>query len=153
MASPSVDLLITYRIVKLLTMPWEQHEAFKTGIIDRNGNKLKKPITTAEKNSYTILHRFVFNLKRILQKIGLKSKLASFAVALALLIKENKDFEKHKLIIESSVISFLKEQKLYDEMINEVYEINEQNENVFMNCFGIDVFEKEGRLYSEYEKV
>ena len=41
-------------------------------------------------------HRFVFNLKRILQKVGLGSRLGSFAVALALLIKEDKSYAQHK---------------------------------------------------------
>jgi hypothetical protein len=154
MASGAVDLLITYRIVKLLVTPWEQQEAYKMGIIDKNGKTLKKAkdlSTAREKSAYTILHRFVFNLKRILQTVGLKSKLSSFAVALALLLKENKELEKHKLIIESSIISFLKQQKLYDDMIDDVKVINEQKEDVYMNCFGIDVFEKEGKLISEYE--
>ena len=45
----------------------------------------------------------------------------------------------------------LKQQKLYDDMIDDVKVINEQKEDVYMNCFGIDVFEKEGKLISEYE--
>ena len=34
MASRAVDMLITYRVVKLLVTPWEKQEAFKQGIID-----------------------------------------------------------------------------------------------------------------------
>ena len=46
MASRAVDMLITYRVVKLLVMPWEKQEAFKRGIIDKKGirkvvNKLR----------------------------------------------------------------------------------------------------------------
>jgi hypothetical protein len=66
-----------------------RQEAFKYGIIDKDGNVLKKYRTlqtTNEKKAYTILHRFVFNLKRILKRVGLGRRLGSFAVTLALLI-------------------------------------------------------------------
>jgi endo-1,4-beta-D-glucanase Y len=75
MASRAIDLVITYRIVKLLVTPFERQEAYKQGIIDKDGNVLKKYKTlktTKEKQSYTILHRFVFNLKRILKRVGLR---------------------------------------------------------------------------------
>ena len=64
--SRAVDLLITYRIMKILVTPFDKQEAFKYGIIDKNGKVLRPFRTiqkTAEKQSYTILHRFIFNLK------------------------------------------------------------------------------------------
>jgi len=156
MANRIVDLLITYRIVKLISTPWEQQEAFKFGIIDKNGNVLKKSNklnTEAEKDSYTILHRFIFNLKRILQKVGMGSSLSSFAVALAFILKENKELEKHKSLIESTVVSYLKQIDVYDKLLNEVSVIKESNEEPFMTCFGIDIYEKDEELISEYENV
>ena len=42
MASRGVDLLITYRIMKLLVTPFDKQEAFKYGIIDKNGKVLRK---------------------------------------------------------------------------------------------------------------
>ena len=95
MASRSVDLLIAYRIIKLLVTPFNRQEAFKTGIIDDKGKVLKKMkdlTTEKERSSYTMLHRFIFNLKRILQKVGLGSKVGSFAVAMGLLLKEDKSY-------------------------------------------------------------
>ena len=91
MANRAVDLVITYRVIKLLVTPFNKQEAFKQGIIDKDGKVLRKfktLKTTAEKKSYTILHRFIFNLKRILQKVGLGGRLGTFAVALATLIRE-----------------------------------------------------------------
>ena len=159
MASRAIDLLITYRIVRLLTTDFERQEAFKYGIIDKNGKVLrpyKTLKTTKEKRSYTILHRFIFNLKRILKKVGLGSRFGSFAVALALLLKENKEYEQHKVLIESAIISYLKETKQYDNLLNEQGEVKPVYEQEpFMTCFGIDVYEKDGELYSEdqYEKL
>ena len=100
MANRAVDLVITYRVIKLLVTPFERQEAYKQGIIDKDGNVLRKfntLKTTAEKKSYTMLHRFVFNLKRILKRVGLGGRLGSFAVALALLLRENKEYEQHKI--------------------------------------------------------
>jgi hypothetical protein len=42
MANRVVDLVITYRVIKLLTTPFEKQEAFKYGIIDKDGTVLKK---------------------------------------------------------------------------------------------------------------
>ena len=159
MASRAIDLLITYRIVKLLVKPFDKQEAFKYGIIDKDGNVLKKfktLKTEKERKAYTILHRFVFNLKRILKRVGLGSRLGSFAVALALLLRENKEYEQHKILIESAIVSYLKETKQYDNLLNEQGEVKPMYEQEpFMTCFGIDVYEKDGELYSEdqYEKL
>jgi len=159
MASRAIDLLITYRIVRLLTTDFERQEAFKYGIIDKDGKVLKKYTSLKrreEKNAYTQLHRFVFNLKRILKRIGLGGRLGSFAVALGLLLRENKEYLQHKTLIESAVISYLKETKQYDNLLNEQGEVKPVYEQEpFMTCFGIDVYEKDGELYSEdkYEKL
>jgi len=154
MASRTIDLLITYRVIKLLVTPFIKQEAYKFGIIDDKGNVLRKYKTlklSKEKKAYTLLHRFVFNLKRILGKVGLGGRLGSFAVALALLIKENKEFEQHKTLIESSIITYLKETNQYDNLLNESREIIEIDDTPIMNCFGVDVYELNGKLVSELE--
>lgn len=149
MANRGVDLLITYRIVKLLATPFEKQEAFKYGIIDKNGKVLRKARTLnteAEKNAYTILHRFVFNLKRIIARAGLKSSLSSFSVALALVLKENKELIKHKSLIETTVIQYLKDNNLYEKILLEDTNIIEndfdkQKTKPFITAFGVDVYE------------
>jgi len=156
MASRGIDFLITYRVVKLLVTPFEKQEAFKTGIIDADGKVLKKYKTLKtekERKAYTLLHRFVFNLKRILQRVGLGSKLGSFAVALALLIKEDKRYAQHQSLIEQTVIKYLKENNLYDNILNESREIPEfeTDDQVFCTCFGVDVYNRDEELVSEYE--
>ena len=72
------------------------------------------------------------------------------------MLKENKEYEQHKVLIESAVISYLKETKQYDNLLNEQGEVKPVYEQEpFMTCFGIDVYEKDGELYSEdqYEKL
>ena len=99
--SRAVDLLITYRIIKLLTTPFEKQDAYRLGINDKNGKVLRKTKelkTGKERDAYTILHRFVFNLKRLINLVpGGKSKLGTYASALGLLLKENKEINEIEL--------------------------------------------------------
>ena len=85
----AIDLFVAYRFLRILTTPWEDQEAYKLGIIDKDGKLLRKRNTLktdAEKKSFTLLHRLIFNLKRILHKIpGVRSKIGTYATALYLL--------------------------------------------------------------------
>lgn len=89
----------------MLTTPFEKTQAFKFGYIDKKGKRIthlpdpnnpavkkeNKPFTSAEKASLTPLHRLVFNLKKIIEKIPFgKSQFASYAIALALLKEETR---------------------------------------------------------------
>ena len=124
----AIDLLITYRIIKLLVTPFEKQEAYKYGIIDKDGKVLRKNKelkSAKEKDSYTILHRFVFNLKRLLNKIpGGKSKLGTYAAALGLLLKEQKDINAIEL--ERNLYKHLVDNKLiiYSDNLNESAEFD-----------------------------
>jgi len=85
----AADTVYTLRFLRLLTTPWEETGAFKAGLIDDEGNKIKKPFTEKEKSVYNTFHRLVFNVKKLINKApGGKSKIASYAAAL-FLIKEN----------------------------------------------------------------
>ena len=99
--SAIVDTYITYRIIKTLVTPWDEQDAYKYGIIDDKGKVLKKYKElrdSKEKKSYTVLIRFVFNLKRILNQVpGGRSKFGSYAAAAILLLKEEEENEKENL--------------------------------------------------------
>lgn len=97
------DFFYALRFLRLLTMPWIKTDAFKQGVIDDQGVKLKKPETPKEKSSYTVFHKLVFNIRRLLGKIPLgKSTIARYAAALYL-IKE------HTKISDKRLIKILKE--------------------------------------------
>ena len=97
MASRAFDTFVTYKIISTLVTDWEDMPAFEHGIIDKKGKLLRKTNTLKtndEKNSYTLFHRLVFNLKRLIQKLpGGSSKLASYTAGL-FLIKEQIDVER-----------------------------------------------------------
>ena len=87
----AIDLFVTYRFIKLLVTLFNKTEAFELGIIDEDGNRQVEPGTNKpttlrtidEKNAYTILHKLVFNIKKIFAKVpGLRTKLGTYAAAL-----------------------------------------------------------------------
>ena len=80
----AADLVYTFRFLKLLVTSFENTDAYKLGLIDNKGKKLKKPKTPEEKNAYTPFNRLVYNIKRLIPA----GKLGSYASALYL-IKED----------------------------------------------------------------
>ena len=102
MSSNLVDIYVLYRIIKDLATPFEKTDAFKTGLIDKKGERLRdstgrkvKADTKAQKKADNYYFRFIRNLKRLLTKVGLGSRLATFAAAM-FLIKEEME-KKHTL--------------------------------------------------------
>ena len=113
--SRAIDLFVTYRFLKLLVTPWKKQEAYKQGIIDDKGKALKKArdlATEAERESFTLLHRLVFNCKRIMGKIPfVRSQLGTYATALFLLKEHYKienlpEGEINKFLMENKLVSF-----------------------------------------------
>ena len=116
----AIDLFVTYRFIKLLVTPFEKQEAYKLGVIDKDGNRIlipgtNKPTilnTIAEKNSYTVLHKLVFNIKKLFAKVpGLRTKLGSYAAALFLLKDTFKEDVDPKMW-EQEFMKYLKENNI-----------------------------------------
>ena len=105
-----IDALVAYRVLKLLVTPFNKTKAFALGIIDEKGKVLKKSKQIKdpkERNAYTLLIRFVFNLKRMLSKIGIRGPLGSAtAAAIAFFKEEHGDNPE----VEREVYKFIKEQ-------------------------------------------
>ena len=126
----AVDLFVTYRFIKLLTTPFEKTDAFKLGVIDKKGHRILKPksskpmieLTTSQlKNSYTILHKLVFNIKKLFQKVpGLRSKVGTYAAALFLLKDTFKESVADPDMFEKELVKYLKENNI--EFDNEISE-------------------------------
>ena len=118
----AIDLFVSYRFLKLLTTPFDKTEAFKLGIIDKNGhiilkNKSEKPevelSTTKQKNAYTILHKLVFNIKKLFNKVpGLRTKVGTYAAALFLLKDTFKEHVEDPDMFEKEFMKYLKENKI-----------------------------------------
>ena len=117
----AIDLFVTYRFIKILVTPFEKQEAYKLGIIDEKGNRILEPGTTnkptvlrtsKEQNAYTVLHKLVFNIKKIFGKVpGLRTKLGTYAAALFLLkdtFRESVDPE----MWEHQLMKYIKENNI-----------------------------------------
>ena len=115
----AIDLFVTYRFLKILTTPFDKQDAYKLGIIDKDGNRVMgKPIkgikvskpdplkTPEEKAAYTILHKLIFNIKKLFNKVpGLKTKVGTYAAALYLLKDTFKSLTK--TILNACIIDYL----------------------------------------------
>ena len=122
-----IDAVIAYRVVKLLVTPFNKTQAFKMGIIDDKGKVLikskdfLKTFSSQElpkaRKAYTRLIRFVFNLKRLLSKVGIRGPLSTAAAAAIAFFKEENG---QNLEIEKVVYKHLKENGFEFE-VNENY--------------------------------
>lgn len=127
--SQIVDNLIAFRVLRLLTTNFDETSAFKLGIIDDKGTAIKaiKDLRSSEeKDAYTMLHRMVFRIKRILAKApGGDSKLASFAAAYWLvkesmeINKENKNIDQDFLDLQQSGVLFVEEYLIVKQFMKE----------------------------------
>ena len=137
----AIDLFVTYRFLKLLVTPFDKQDAFKFGIIDKDGKVLRKARSLRigkEKRAYTLLHRLVFNFKRILSKVGLGGRFGTYAAAAVALLKESygqsdvyeKEIYKH-LKREGYKFNSISESNILDEpitpgtytVLNDLYDI------------------------------
>ena len=64
-----------------------------------------------------------------------------------------KDIEVDKKITDKAWDKYLKENNLYEDILNESREIPEfeTDDQVFCTCFGVDVYNRDEELISEYE--
>ena len=118
----AIDLFVTYRFIKLLVTPFDQTPAFKLGIIDKDGNRVMEKtvsrgmqptvlIGDEKKSAYTILHKLVFNIKKIFGKVpGLRTKLGTYAAALFLLKDTFKEHVEDPDVFEKEFMKYLKEE-------------------------------------------
>jgi hypothetical protein len=110
----AADLAFTFRFIRMLVMDWKDWDAYKEGIIDGDGKRIKsvKLDTDEKKSAYTPFVRLAANTKRLLSNVpGGSSKLGSFAAALYL-IKEKYNINPSTICekCDLDVLDFLNEE-------------------------------------------
>ncbi len=128
-----IDNLIAFRTLYMLVTPFKDTQAYKLGIIDEKGNNLKKfsTLTSNEKDAYTYLHRLVFNLKKLINRLPggenrIKSVIAAFWLikeAQASRINPSRLEENYKAILQKinlENIVFVEEELLLKEILEEL---------------------------------
>jgi hypothetical protein len=118
----AIDLFVTYRFIKLLVTPFDKMPAFKLGIIDKDGARVMEKtvsrgmqptqlIGDEMRSAYTVLHKLVFNIKKIFGKVpGLRTKLGTYAAALFLLKDTFKESVDDPDMFEKEFMKYLKEE-------------------------------------------
>lgn len=106
--SKLVDNLIALRMLRLFTVKYEETDAYKLGIINDKGEQIipmRNFVRREQEQSYTLLHRLVFRLRGLLEKVPfVKSRLANYAAALLLVrekvVKEEEFWETDAVLLE-----------------------------------------------------
>lgn len=110
-----VDTYLAYKFIKMLTQPFKKMDAYKLGIIDKNGKRIKteKADDAARKagSKYTNIHKVIINIKRLVAKVpGGKTRLGGAAAALWLLREEAKKMGvENENIIEETFLQWLED--------------------------------------------
>lgn len=104
-----IDNLIAYKMLTMLVTPFIETDAYKLGIIDKDGKNLIKTSkleTSQQRDAYTYLHRLIFNIKKILNRLpGGESKLKNI-VAAFWLVKES--YANGKTVISEDLEKVIK---------------------------------------------
>ena len=145
----AIDLFVTYRFIRLLTTPFEKTDAYKLGIIDEKGQRTdKKLYKQTEQSAYTVLHKLVFNIKKIFQKVpGLCSKVGTYAAALFLLKDTLKEHVEDPQVFEREFLKYLQENNIeLDNTIAEEVTLAGKNSKrpdvvLFVNGIAVGVIE------------
>lgn len=120
-----LDNIIALRLIYLLVTPFDKTPAFKLGLIDAEGNTLKKAVTKDETAAMTYLHKIVFNIKRLIGKIpGGNSRIATLTSAY-LLTRESVEMR----LSEQESTQFFTEN--FDRFFNMPFEERELVEDAF----------------------
>ena len=119
-----IDTYLTYQFIRRLTANFEDWKAFKTGVIDKDGNIIvpANERSSEQKKSFKLFDLLILNLKKILAKIpGGKSKLATFAAALFLITEDLEDYSEEQLLEKlKEYINRDDLSELYEEVTNSV---------------------------------
>ena len=105
----AVDIFLVYQFLKRLAMPFERWEAYKTGVIDQEGNIItpKNKRDQKQNNSFKVFDVMILKLKRLLAKVpGGRTRIASYAAALWLIREYNEQKSEEQILRED--VDYLK---------------------------------------------
>jgi uncharacterized protein YbaR (Trm112 family) len=147
----AIDLFVTYRFIKLLTTPFDKTDAFKLGVIDQDGHRTDKILyKQSEQEAYTILHKLVFNIKKLMQKIpGLRTRLGTYAAALFLLKDTFKEHVEDPKMFEKQFLKYLEENNIeLDNTITEEVTLDngKLSKGIYVLTTDIAISEQEGEI-------
>jgi len=119
-----IDVIVAYKFIQILSTPWKSMDAYKQGIINDKGTILiprSQLKTSAQKSAYpSVFYTLCWNIKRILEKVGLGQNIAGFLSALYLLKEKVKEIKTSKEAwdkIQNSAMQMLEERGHAEEFL------------------------------------
>ncbi|NCX56794.1 MAG: hypothetical protein EBW87_06315 [Burkholderiaceae bacterium] len=113
MFKESIQSFLEHKVfVHELKKNFTDFEAYKLEIIDENGNKLREPITEAERVAFSPMVKTIIRLKKFL---GPKLNLMEAALIMESVNDEQEDIERYKKIVDY--------RERINDVIEEVYEL------------------------------
>ena len=126
----AIDMYMVYQFLRRLSRPFNKWEAYKSGVIDTQGNILvgKPERTSDQQKSFTTFDLMILKLKKLLGKLpGGTTKIASYMAALWLIKEWNHFTDKSTLNenvssddVSQSVSLFLEWYLYYIPVVEEV---------------------------------
>jgi len=116
-----VDTAIVFRLVRLISQPFEKWKAYELGVIDKDGKILipKGERTKNQKATLTLFHKLARNIKKLLRKIPLGNTIIGSFAASMFLIKEHHQ-NPYGRNLEERFLNFYEENEKF---INDVYDL------------------------------
>ena len=171
-----VDTYLAYKFIKMLATRWKKTDAYKLGIIDGKGKRIRTPeadeAVKKAGSKYTNIHKVIFNIKRMISLVpGGKTRLGGAAAALWLLKEESKKMGvSDENIIEEAFLQYIKDTGYeWEEGINESFNmldltipkgtyilngnmvnIKEKRES-FDSILGVPLFKLGDMVFSNYD--
>jgi len=78
--SNTAATFLVYKFATLLKTSFDKWKAYDVGLIDADGNILKKPETKKEKDAFSYMEKFVLKIRKILLKYIRSEKLLSILI-------------------------------------------------------------------------
>ncbi|AFN37253.1 hypothetical protein VH12019_00283 [Vibrio phage VH1_2019] len=91
-AKRGADGFYALRLSRLLHLRFDRWEAYRMGIIDADGKKLRDPVTAQEKSNWTLFHVTVRNIKRMVGALPGGKTALDYGASYLLLIELAKEY-------------------------------------------------------------
>ena len=101
-----------YKFIKDITAPFTSFPAYRLGIIDANGIKIKEPTNAQEQQAYSPYYQMIINVKKIFGKVPdpkTRAELQSVVTALKLFGEETANVGGDKVALLEGVCNYFNE--------------------------------------------
>ena len=92
------DFVLSYQFLKAVGTPFKEFKAFELGLIDENGTRLKYAETPEEKEAMTSWDKLILNVKRLMNRFGIRNQTSQRIISLFLLKESHLTQTQTKMI-------------------------------------------------------